>query len=539
MDTVVIAALVAVIVSIAQPIPLYAAPETLAPDVLLEQTNLTGIVDYIADDPDSPDGNWLTAPNNVGTTARVSFPTPSGNLTIGAGLQEFRILLRLTSVSSATGDDTYIVHLYEDGANVQDTIASGGAVPTGGVVVSATWDATSLNNADGSLVECYVTTMPEQTGSPPKNRDSIEIGAIEWNVVYTAIALPTVTTQAATSIEDTTATGNGTITATGGENADIRGFVWDTTSYGDPGNVSPASSSYTNDVAEGGSHIAEAFTGSLTGLATGTTIYARAYAHNSTGYSYGTEVSFLTKPAAPTDVAASDGTDTTKVVVTWTKSTGATGYTVYEGSNDISGLLGDVATYDDTAAAAPTITAGTASASDGTSVDHVVLSLDGESANVGASRTYKVVATNATGNSADSSTNDGYRGVGSLTYQWQRSDADSDADYNTDIGTTDPYNDTGGAIEPDGRYYQCLLDATGATQQTSTSDRGYIGASASILLTKTGTLNDDDGTAGVSAGDTISYSFTVENTGNVSLTNVTIRSPRQILTPGNSPIPPR
>jgi len=66
-----------------------------------------------------------------------------------------------------------------------------------------------------------------------------------------------------------------------------------------------------------------------------------------------------------------------------------------------------------------------------------------------------------------------------------------------------------------------------------------VAQNPALALTKTGTLNDDDGTSGVSAGDTISYSFQVENTGNVTLTNISVTDPlvAAITCPGGNPIP--
>jgi len=49
--------------------------------------------------------------------------------------------------------------------------------------------------------------------------------------------------------------------------------------------------------------------------------------------------------------------------------------------------------------------------------------------------------------------------------------------------------------------------------------------SPAIALTKTGQLNDDDGTPGVSVGDTISYTFEIQNVGNVTLTGVSVSDP--------------
>jgi len=211
---------------------------------------------------------------------------------------------------------------------------------------------------------------------------------------------------------------------------------------------------------------------------------------------------FTTCPTAPTNVAATDGDHTDKVVVNWTKSEGATGYKVY-GDGELLDTLGDVATYDDTNAPAPTITAGSTIASDGSSTAHVSLELSGTSANNGTLRTYKVKAFNDSGDSPDSDTDTGYRGVGGLTYQWQRSSGDADEDYsNIDGATISTYNDTdapaptitpGSTVATDGdstahvslsldgtstsegtgRYYQCILNADGAAQQISGSNRGY------------------------------------------------------------------
>lgn len=106
---------------------------------------------------------------------------------------------------------------------------------------------------------------------------------------------PTVTSEAVTDITDDEALGNGTITDVGSGNANQRGVVWDTSSHGDPGNVSPGSSGYTAALTQSGDFGTGAFTQGLSPLLPGTTYYARMWAHNDDGWGYGDEVSFTTE----------------------------------------------------------------------------------------------------------------------------------------------------------------------------------------------------------------------------------------------------
>lgn len=99
--------------------------------------------------------------------------------------------------------------------------------------------------------------------------------------------LPTVTVQATTSAIGTTATGNGTITDTGGEFESDRGFVYDILTHADPGNVAPGASGYANNVvASAGPYGVGAFSLTLTGLTPGLIYFVRAFARNSVGYDY-------------------------------------------------------------------------------------------------------------------------------------------------------------------------------------------------------------------------------------------------------------
>ena len=133
----------------------YAATESLAPTGQVQWTNLDGDYTDIDDDPDSPDGNWGDAvDDSLDVLAHISFPTPTGNPTQGAGLQNFKVQVKR---STALSSPTLKIDLYESGAFRSATSVTASSVTSdAGELFTGTWDASSLGTADGSVVEAYV-----------------------------------------------------------------------------------------------------------------------------------------------------------------------------------------------------------------------------------------------------------------------------------------------------------------------------------------------------------------------------------------------
>ena len=100
---------------------------------------------------------------------------------------------------------------------------------------------------------------------------------------------PEVTTANVTDITQTSAKGGGNVTSGGGTTVTERGICWSTSH-------NPTINDHKIPSGQG----TGSFTANITGLSAHTTYYVRAYATNSKGTAYGTEVSFNTSANLPT-----------------------------------------------------------------------------------------------------------------------------------------------------------------------------------------------------------------------------------------------
>lgn len=100
--------------------------------------------------------------------------------------------------------------------------------------------------------------------------------------------LPSVITHAASEVTSVSAVVAGDVVSDGGASVTVRGFAWGT----DP---QPEVSNNKTEAGEGTGF----FKTTITGLASGTKYYVRAYAGNTAGISYGNEISFTTRESDP------------------------------------------------------------------------------------------------------------------------------------------------------------------------------------------------------------------------------------------------
>jgi hypothetical protein len=170
----------------------------------------------------------------------------------------------------------------------------GSTVTVRGVCWSTSSNPTTANShsIDGSGMGMFVSNLTSLTPNT-----LYYVRAYATNIVGTSygneisfttlsnVILPTVTTDPATNITQTTATSGGNVTSDGGAAVTARGICYSTS-------PSPtlANSFTTNGTGTG------AFISNLTGLTPNTPYYIRSYATNSVGTAYGNEVTLTTLP---------------------------------------------------------------------------------------------------------------------------------------------------------------------------------------------------------------------------------------------------
>jgi uncharacterized protein (TIGR02145 family) len=196
----------------------------------------------------------------------------------------------------------------------QTTASSGGNITSdGGAIVTArgvcwgtlsnptiednhTQDGTGIGSFNSTITGLTLNTKYYVRAYATNSTGIVYGNEISFNTNSIAI----LTTDAASSLTQTTAICGGNITSDGGALITDRGVCWSISS-----NPTVADSKTTDGSGTG------TFSSSITGLTTGTTYNARAYAINSVGIAYGNEIYFTTGQVTLTSINASSITQTT------------------------------------------------------------------------------------------------------------------------------------------------------------------------------------------------------------------------------------
>jgi uncharacterized protein (TIGR02145 family) len=190
----------------------------------------------------------------------------------------------------------------------------GGAITTRGVCWSTSSNPTISDNktSDGSGTGSFTSNITGLTAGTTyyvraytTNSAGTAYGTqVTFTTTSIQAQIPTLTTASATLVSTTSATSGGNVTSDGGATVTARGVCWSTT-------TNPTTlNSRTTDGSGTGS-----FTSNITGLTSGTTYYVRAYATNSAGTAYGSNVTLSTTSSSGGTNTDADGNIFTTVTI--------------------------------------------------------------------------------------------------------------------------------------------------------------------------------------------------------------------------------
>jgi len=223
------------------------------------------------------------------------------------------------TTTSSYNIDSVVLPLFREGSPGTLTVsiyATSSGLPSGSPLTSGTYNGNSLSDSYSSPTIATISVTPyllaastqyaivtttnteypngvnwlmSSTSAYPDGVSYYYVS--DWKVsphdyifeTYGDPYAPTVTTQSVTTIASTTATGRGNVTSDGGATVTERGVCWSTSSTPTTAGSKATASGTTG-----------AFTASITGLSPSTLYYVRAYAINSVGTSYGSQVTFTT-----------------------------------------------------------------------------------------------------------------------------------------------------------------------------------------------------------------------------------------------------
>lgn len=159
------------------------ATELLLPDSVVSTVNLTAAIADLDEGVDNFDGAYATNQGSNGNTLLVlGFPTPTGTLTTGAGLQTFRARVRKSASAGQT--TTVRIELYENGTSVAQGPTETVTSTTGVDLTPFTWNAQSLNLQSGVNVEIGIVQQNGGQGGRANTRRWIEVDTADWEADF-------------------------------------------------------------------------------------------------------------------------------------------------------------------------------------------------------------------------------------------------------------------------------------------------------------------------------------------------------------------